>query len=194
MTVDPQRDSAGLPTPADASRILAEIGPVTRRSQRLTRDVTMGLPLLAWGLAWLAGALLFQYLPGPAGPGLGLAACAAAAVVTRLVRPREVRRHTENRFALAWLVLFVTSPLLVLIAAPANSRILVVFLASLWAVGMLLYGIGVRDLPLAALGAIIVVVATVARLAVPHEAVLAVGLAGGLGMAGLGAWRLRWRR
>jgi hypothetical protein len=194
MTVDPQRDRAGLPTPADASRILAEIGPVTRRSQRLTRDVTMGLPLLAWGLAWMAGALLFQYLPGPAGPGLGLAACAAAAVVTRLVRPREVRLHTEKRFALAWMVLFVTSPLLVVIAAPASTRIMVVFLASLWAVGMLLYGIGVRDLPLAALGVTIVVVATVARLAVPHAAVLAVGLVGGLGMAGLGAWRLRWRR
>src|SRR6201996_2728165 len=91
MTVDPQRDSAGLPTPADASRILAEIGPVTRPAQRLTRDGHLGLPLLAWGLAWLAGALLFQCLPGPAGPGLGLAACAAAAVLTRLVRPREGR-------------------------------------------------------------------------------------------------------
>jgi hypothetical protein len=194
MTVDPQGDDGGRPTPADASRILAEIEPVTRRSQRLTRDVTMGLPLLAWGLAWVSGAVTFQFLPGPAGVVLGLLACATAAATTRLVRPREVRLHTENRFALAWAVLFVTSPLLVIIAAPANARIVVVFLASLWAVGMLLYGIGLRDVPLAGLGLAIVVAATVSRLVAPPVAVLAVGLVGGLGMAALGGWRLRWRR
>jgi hypothetical protein len=110
------------------------------------------------------------------------------------VRPREIRRNTEKRFALAWVVLFVISPLLVVIAAPANPRIVAVFLASLWATGMLLYGIGVRDVPLAVLGLVIVVVAAVTRVVAPHQAVLAVGLAGGLGMTGLGGWRMRWRR
>jgi hypothetical protein len=182
------------PTSADASRILAEIAPVTRRSQQLQRDVTMGVPLLGWGLAWLVGALVYQYVPGPAGAVLGLAACAAAATVTRVVRPREIRLSTEKRFALAWVVLFVISPLLVVIAEPASPRIVAVFLASLWATGMLLYGIGVRDVPLAVLGLVIVVMAAVIRLAAPPEAVLAVGLAGGLGMTGLGGWRMRWRR
>jgi hypothetical protein len=194
MDVDPRGTDPRPPTPNDASRILADIAPVVRRSQQLTRDVTMGVPLLAWGLAWLTGALLFQYLPSPAGPALGLSVCAVAAVVTRVMRPREVRLHNENRFALAWLVLFVTSPLLVVIVAPANARILAVFLASLWATGMLIYGIGIRDVALAVLGLAIVVVAAATRVAAPHEAVLAVGLAGGLGMAGLGGWRMRWRR
>jgi len=194
MDVDPRGTGASPPTSADASRILADIAPVARRSQQLTRDVTMGVPLLAWGLAWLTGALLFQYLPRPAGPVLGLGVCAVAAVVTRVARPREIRLHTENRFALAWLVLFVTSPLLVLIVAPANARVLAVFLASLWATGMLIYGIGVRDVALAVLGLAIVVVAAATRVATPHEAVLTVGLAGGLGMTGLGGWRMRWRR
>jgi hypothetical protein len=194
MTADPHGPGRPTPTSADASRILAEIEPVARRSQQLTRDVALGVPLLGWGLAWLAGSLLFQYLHGPAGAVLGAAACAGAATVTRLVRPREIRFHTEKRFALAWVVLFVTSPVLVLIAAPANARITVVFLASLWAVGMLLYGIGTRDAPLAGLGAAIVVAAATARLLTPHTAVLVVGLVGGLGMIGLGGWRLRWRR
>jgi hypothetical protein len=194
MTTDPAGPGRPAPTSADASRILAEIAPVAQRSQRLTRDVALGVPLLGWGLAWIAGSLLFQYVPGPAGAILGLAACAGAATVTRIVRPREIRLHTESRFLLAWVVLFVTSPLLVLIAAPANVRITVVFLASLWAVGMLLYGIGTRDVPLAGLGAAIVVAATVARLLAPHAAVVVVGLVGGLGLAGLGGWRLRWRR
>jgi hypothetical protein len=194
MDADPRDGDARPPTSADASRILAEIAPVTRRSQQLQRDVTMGVPLLGWGLAWLVGSLVYQYVRGPAGAVLGLAACAGAATVTRVVRPREIRRNTEKRFALAWVVLFVISPLLVVIAAPANPRIVAVFLASLWATGMLLYGIGVRDVPLAVLGLVIVVVAAVTRVVAPHEAVLAVGLAGGLGMTGLGGWRMRWRR
>jgi hypothetical protein len=194
MTTDPTGPSRPAPTSADAARILAEIAPVAQRSQRLTRDVALGVPLLGWGLAWTAGSLLFQYLPGPPGEILALAACAGAATLTRVVQSREVHLHTEGRFLLAWTVLFVTSPVLVLIAAPANLRITVVFLASLWAVGMLLYGIGTRDVPLAGLGAAIVVAATVARLLAPHAAVVVVGLVGGLGLAGLGGWRLRWRR
>ena len=194
MDADPLGGDARPPTSADASRILAEIAPVTRRSRQLQRDVTMGVPLLGWGLAWLVGSLVYQYVHGPAGAVLGLAACAGAATATRVVRPREIRLNTEKRFALAWVVLFVISPLLVVIAEPANPRIVAVFLASLWATGMLLYGIGVRDVPLAVLGLVIVVVAAVIRLVAPHEAVLAVGLAGGLGMTGLGGWRMRWRR
>jgi hypothetical protein len=194
MNADPPGTDARPPTSADASRMLADIAPVARRSQQLTRDVTMGVPLAAWGLAWLTGALLFQYVRWPVGAWLGLAVCGVAAVVNRVVRPREVRLHTEKRFALAWLVLFVTSPLLVVIVAPANARVLTVFLASLWATGMLIYGIGVRDVALAVLGLAIVVVAAATRPLIPHETVLAVGLTGGLGMIGLGGWRMRWRR
>jgi hypothetical protein len=151
-------------------------------------------PLLAWGLAWSAGAILFQFLPGVTGDVLGTAACAAAAAVTWLIRPREVRVRSERRFALLWFVLFATSPLLIAVAAPADARVLVVFLASVWAVGMLLYGIGVQDIALAVVGLTILVLAAAARIVVPHLAVLVVGIAGGLGMAGLGGWRMRWKR
>ncbi len=194
MTADPHGPGRPTPTSADASRILADIEPVARRSQQLTRDVALGVPLLSWGLAWLAGSLLFQYLHGPAGAVLGAAACVAAATAPRLARPRAIRLHPEKRFARAGGGLVVASPLLVLIAAPANLRITVVFLASLWAVGMLLYGIGTRDIALVGLGAAIVVAAAAARLLVPHSAGLVVGLVGGLGLIGLGGWRLRWRR
>ena len=194
MTFNPHGEDFRMPTSADATRILQEITPVTRRSRRLARDVTFARPLLAWGLAWAAGAILFQFLPGATGAGLGTAVCAGAAAVTWLVRPREVRLHTERRFVLLWFVLFATSPLLVAVAAPANTRILVVFLASVWAVGMLLYGIGARDIPLAVVGLAILVLAAASRIMAPQLAVLVVGIAGGLGMAGLGGWRMRWKR
>jgi hypothetical protein len=194
MAVDRRGEDFSAPTAADASRMLSEITPVTRRSRRLARDVVFARPLLAWGLAWSAGAILFQFLPGVTGDVLGTAACAAAAGVTWLVRPREVRVQNERRFALLWSVLFATSPLLVAVAAPANARILVVFLASVWAVGMLLYGIGVGDIPLAVVGLAILALAAAARVVVPQLAVLVVGMAGGLGMAGLGGWRMRWKR
>jgi hypothetical protein len=194
MTFNPLDDNFHVPTSADASRMLRDITPVTRRSRRLARDVTLARPLLAWGLAWAAGAILFQFLPGPVGAILGTAVCAGAVAVTWLVRPREVRLYTERRFSLLWFVLFATSPLLVAVAAPANARIMVVFLASVWAVGMLLYGIGVQDIPLAVVGLAILALAAAARIMVPHLAVLVVGIAGGLPMAALGGWRMRWHR
>jgi hypothetical protein len=193
VTADPQDQAFNVPTSADASRILEEITPVTRRSRRLARDVALARPLLAWGLAWAAGAVLFQFIPGSAGMALGLAACAVAATVTWVVRPREVRLGSERRIAALWFVLLAVSPLLVAVAAPSSTRVLTVFLASLWAVGMLLYGIGVQDTPLAVVGLVIVMVAAATRIAAPGAAVLAVGLTGGAGMLALGGWRMRWR-
>jgi hypothetical protein len=193
VTADPQDQAFDVPTSADATRILEEITPVTRRSRRLARDVALARPLLAWGLAWAAGAVLFQFIPGAVGMVLGLTACAVAAAVTWIVRPREVRLGSERRIAALWFVLLAVSPLLVAVAAPADARVLTVFLASLWAVGMLLYGIGVQDTPLAVIGLVIVMVAAATRIAAPGAAVLAVGLTGGAGMAALGGWRMRWR-
>jgi hypothetical protein len=193
MAFNPHGEDLGVPTPADASRILDEIAPVSRRSRRLARDVAFARPLLTWGLAWIAGAILYQYIPGVTGVILACAACASAAAVTWLVRPRDVRLHTERRFALCWLVLFATSPLLIAVAAPPNAHVMTVLLASLWAVGMLLYGVGVQDLPLAVVGLTILAVAAATRIAAPGAAMLTVGVAGGLAMAVLGGWRMRWK-
>jgi hypothetical protein len=194
MAFDPRGEDFSAPTAADASRILDEITPITRRSRQLARDVTFARPLLAWGLAWMAGATLYELIPGTAGALLGTAACAAALAVTWLVRPREVRLDNERRFGALWFVFLAVSPLLIAVAQPPNSHVMTVLLGSLWAVGMLLYGIGVRDIPLAGLGLAIVVLAAATRLAAPGAAMLTVGLAGGLGMAVLGGWRMRWKR
>jgi hypothetical protein len=195
MTFYPAGEDSGAPTSADdATRMLREIAPVTQRSRQLARDATLARPLLAWGLAWMAGAAAFQYVPGPGGTILGSAATAAAAAVSWLVRPREVRLPTERRFAVMWFAFLVSSPLLVAVAAPANARLMAVFLASLWAVGMVMCGIGMQDVPLAVVGSAILVTAAVARIAAPGAAVLVVGLVGGVGMAALGAWRMRWKR
>jgi hypothetical protein len=194
MAFDPRGEDFSAPTAADASRILDEITPVARRSRQLARDVTFARPLLAWGLAWMAGATLYELIPGTADALLGTAACAAALAVTWLVRPREVRLDNERRFGALWFVFLAVSPLLIAVAQPPNSHVMTVLLGSLWAVGMLLYGIGVRDIPLAGLGLAIVVLAAATRLAAPGAAMLTVGLAGGLGMAVLGGWRMRWKR
>jgi hypothetical protein len=194
MTFSPRGEDYRAPTSADAARILQEITPVTRRSRRLARDVTFARPLLAWGLAWTAGAIVFQFVPSPGGAIGGSAVCAVAAASTWLVRPREVRLNHERRFTLLWLVLLASSPFLVAVAQPANGRVLAVFLGSVWAVGMLLYGIGVQDLPLAAIGLGILLAAAATRIEAPHQAMLIVGVAGGLAMASLGGWRMRWKR
>jgi hypothetical protein len=194
LAFDPRGENFSAPTAADASRILDEITPVSRRSRQLARDVTFARPLLAWGLAWMAGATLYEFIPGRAGALLGTAACAAALAVTWLVRPREVRLDNERRFGALWFVFLAVSPLLIAVVQPPDGHVMTVLLGSLWAVGMLLYGIGVRDISLAALGLAIVMLAAATRVAAPGAALLAVGLAGGLGMAALGGWRMRWKR
>jgi hypothetical protein len=193
MAADPPGQDFHVPTSADASRILGEITPVTRRSRRLARDVTLARPLLAWGLAWTVGAIVFQFVPSPAGAVIGTAACAGAAAATWMVRPREVRLGFERRLALLWVIFLAISPLLVAVAAPANAHLLAVLLASWWAIGMLLYGVGIQDAPLAVVGLAIVIVAAGTRMLAPGSAMLAVGVTGGLAMAALGGWRMRWR-
>jgi hypothetical protein len=194
LAFDPRGEDFSAPTAADASRILDEITPVSRRSRQLARDVTFARPLLAWGLAWMAGAALYEFIPGRAGALLGTTACVAALAVTWLVRPREVRLDNERRFGALWFVFLAVSPLLIAVVQPPDGHVMTVLLGSLWAVGMLLYGIGVRDIPLAVLGLAIVMLAAATRVAAPRTALLAVGLAGGLGMAALGGWRMRWKR
>lgn len=188
------RGEPGEPTTsADAARLLAEITPVARRARRLARDTSLARPLLAWGLAWTTGAVVFQYVPGPGGVVLGSAPAAGAAAVTWLARSRDVRLPARRRLTRAWLAFTACSPLLIAVAQPANARLLTVFLASLWGVAMVLYGIATEDVPLSAVGSAIVIAAAVARLAVPAAALLTVGACGGLGMTALGAWRLRWK-
>lgn len=172
-------------------RALREIAPVIRRSRRLARDARLARPLLAWGLAWMAGAALLEYAPGPGGMILASSGSVGAAAVTWLARSRDVRLPTQRQFTLVWLAFLASTPLLVAVAAPENTRLMAVFLASLWAVAMVLYGIGTRDTALAAVGSATVVAAAVTRIAAPADAMLVVGLCGGAGMAALGMRRIR---
>ncbi len=174
--------------------MLREITPVTRRSRQLARAAALGRPLLAWGLAWMTGAALFQWIPGVAGVLAGCVPCAAALAVCWLARSPDVRLPGRRRFALLWFALLASSPLLVAVAAPANDKLTAVFLAGLWAMGMVLYGIATEDVPLAVLGLAIVVLAGAARIAFPGLALIIVGIGGGLGMTSLGCWRTRWSR
>lgn len=190
MTTQFEGKRFAVPESSDAARMLDEIAPVAQRSRRLTRDATLARPLLAWGVAWMTGAVLFQYVPAPAGALLGSLPCAGATAVSWLVRTPEVRLPGQRR-PLLWFAFMAVSPLLVAVAAPPDARLTMVFLAALWAAGMILYGIGTHDMPLAVTGAVIVATAAVARLTAPGAAMLVVGITGGLGMALVGSWRMR---
>jgi hypothetical protein len=102
MAIYPGGEGFIVPAAADAEEILRDIAPVARRSRRPAWNAAAARPLLAWGVAWIACAALFQYVPGPAGAVLGVPGAGAAAV-TWLVRTRDVRLPTERRFAMIWL-------------------------------------------------------------------------------------------
>lgn len=194
MTFQTDGERYQVPTPSDAARMLREISPVASVARRAARDVAFAYPLLAWGLAWTAGTALFWYVSGPVGVAAGYVVCAAAVGVCWMVRPRDVRLLPERRFALLWFAFLAASPFLVAVAQPGSTRLTMLFLASLWGVGMLLYGIAMKDPQLAVTGAVILVAAAIARVAAPDAATLIVGFGGGTAMGLLGAWRLRWAR
>ncbi len=182
--------SDDVTTVGDASTALAGLRPVQRRSRQIIRDTGMGRPLLAWGVAWMAGAVALHALAGWPGPTVGAALCVLAAAVSWLGVDRQLVRGFERQFAVGWVVLLLSSPLLVIVVAPPTRDVLVIFLGCLWALGMLLYGVGTDDRPIAAVGGFIVVISAVSRLFVPAVAMVTAGVMGGLALAVLGIRRL----
>lgn len=150
----------------------------------------MGRPLLAWGVAWIAGSVALHSLAGWRGSIVGSALCVLATAVSWLGVDRQLVRGFERQFAVGWVVLLLSSPLLVIVVAPPSRDVLVIFLGCLWALGMLLYGIGTNDRPMAAVGLYVLVISAVSRLSFPGGAMVTVGVTGGLGLALLGVRRL----
>ncbi len=178
------------PTAHDASTALAALHPVQRRSRQIIRDAGMGRPLVAWGVAWIAGAVALHVLADWRGAAVGSVLCVLATAVSWLGVDRQLVRGFERQFAVGWMVLLLSSPLLVVVVAPPDRDVLVIFLGCLWALGMLLYGIGTNDRPMAAVGGFVLVISALARLTVPASAMVTVGVTGGLALALLGVRRM----
>ncbi len=174
---------------ADTLRDLDAIGSRSRRAA--TRDL-LAVPLLAWGIAWIAGYALLDLAPWRAAVPAGLALAAAAVAATWLSRMHSaVLSGWERRIRTAWAALMLCSPFLVASVSPLPGRVLAAFLGAVWGVGLLLYAIAVADVPLGAAGAFTVLAAAFCRPALHHHALLGFGLCAGGAMLVLGAWRLR---
>jgi hypothetical protein len=189
------RDSAGRPAPgppaaaaADTLRDLRAIG--SRSRQAATRDL-LGLPLLLWGVAWIAGYALLDLAPWRVAVPAGLALAAAAVAGTWLSRVRPaVLSGWERRTRTGWAALMLCSPFLVASVSPVPSRVLAVFLGAVWGVGLLLFAIAAGDVPLGATGAFTVLAAAFCRPLLHQHALLGFGLCAGGAMFALGGWRL----
>lgn len=178
------------PTPADVARTLAELGEIGSRSRRAATSAFVRRPLLLWGLAWLAGFAALDLLPWPLAVPLGVAFALAAALGSRLWQAADAVSGWEARLRWCWAAILGVSPLLVLVVSPVPATRAALLLGALWGLALLLYAVACGDLPLGAVGAVIVVAAAVTRLVDVHPLLL-FGLVGGLAQAGLGLSRMR---
>ena len=184
--------AAGRPggtSAVEAARTLDELRAITDRSRRTARAAFTGVPLLAWGVAWMAGYAGLGLLPWATAVPLGLALSACAVLVTVLVRSTEIVSESRGRIAASWVALMVSSPLLAATVAPVPVPTMLVFLGALWGVGLLLLAVGTSDAPLGVVGGIVVAVAASAHVLLGDRSLLVFGLVAGGAMAGLGAVR-----
>lgn len=178
-------------SPAEAARTLGELRAIGDRSRRVAYATITRTPLVVWGVAWLLGYVALDTLEWAVAVPVGIGLSVAAALGTRLCRSEEVVNGWERRVQLSWLVLMASSPLLVATISPAPARSVVLFLGALWGVALLLYAVAAGDVALGVVGALIVVMAAVANVAVQHHGLLVFGLVAGAAMVALGVARLR---
>lgn len=184
--------------PDEALRALAGARDTLGRSRRLAVEQPARFLLVYWGVAWM----LLYTIAAAAAPGWLMLALMAALILAPIVwcrlraqrGARGVRTGWEPRLWAAWWALVLGSAAIAAIAGPLPAGTQGILTGALWGLAFVLYGAAMTDIELGALGAGIVVLALVMRLAlVPQRPALAVALFGvlaGGAMAALGLLRL----
>lgn len=192
MTREPGR-GADRPPPGsvEAADTLAELEAIVSRSRRASYATVTRAPLVMWGVAWLVGYLALDTLNWAIAVPLGMVLSISAAVGTWLKRSAEVVNGWERRVRLSWLVLMVSSPLLVITVSPTPVAAMLLFLGALWGIALLLYAVAAADLALGIVGTIVLVAAPLARTALDHHELLVYGVLAGGAMITLGLRRMR---
>lgn len=183
--------------PDEAAGALAGARDMLRHSRRLAIEQPARVSLVYWGLAWI-----LLYSIAPIAPAWLLSALLATLIVAPIAWHRVSARRGglgiwtghESRLWTAWWALLLGSAAIVAIAGPLPPDTQGILTGALWGLAFVLYGAAVVDFELGVLGAGIVVLAVVLRLAlVPHHPDLALmlfGVLAGAGMAALGLGRL----
>lgn len=178
------------PSPAEAARVLRELDAIGVRSRRAAYATLTRTPLALWGVAWLTGYALLDLTPWALAVPVGLAVSAAAVAGTWRSGAQDVLNGWEQRVRLSWLVLMASSPPLLMTVSPLPMHAVLIFLGALWGVALLLYAVAVGDIPLGAVGTVVLVTAAAVRvLGLDHD-LLTFGVFAGGAMTALGAYRM----
>lgn len=177
-----------LSDPQSARATLADLDRIESASRLAVRTPVTGLPLIGWGLAWLLGYAGLEFLPGPWG-WIALVGTSVAAGIVSWWDVAQVRTGHESQLRLGWIVVMAASPFLINAAQADNTLSQGLLLGALWSLGMCLYAVATRDLPLLVLSAIAVAAAGIAPL-LPAGNLIAFGLVAGPLLATLGVIRM----
>lgn len=180
--------------PDSQRELLSELGRLSRETRSATRWESTWRWLIVWGIAWLLTYGGFAVWA----PLASMIWCLVVVVVASLIswnhRRSGVRTGWQSRLRVGWIILLVSSPLLIAIVAPLPIERAMLFLGALWSLGMTLYAVATDDAPTAVVtgSAIVVAALAVAQQWVHPLSLFAV--AGGGPLLILGLWRWRCSR
>lgn len=174
-----------------AARSLRELDALTLRTQRASRSMATGLPLVGWGFAWIVGLAALDLLDGPARVVVVSAAWLVAMLLSWGPRSAAIRTGSEPRVHAAWVAIAAASPFLVAAAQPATFTNGVLLLCALWGLGMCLFAIATGDRMFAVVAAFGVVLAGVIADRNVADRLLWFGIAAGAPLLALGVARMR---
>ena len=148
------------------------------------------MPIVGWGVAWVLGLGALDLLDGPARIVVVIGAWVIGMLLSWLPRRAAIRTGTEGRLRVAWVVVLIASPFLVVAAQPPSFSNAMLLLGGLWGLAMCLYGVATRDRGYAFVAGFGTVLAGV--LAVPDltNRLLWYGLGAGVPLIALGIRRM----
>lgn len=171
-------------TAREAADALAAAQTAKHRSHRAAVGKFARAQLIYWGIAWMVGYAVAQYLPGWLAYLVWLAFMVGSFVARRRWNQSSggqsvVISGWEEQVRRAWWVIVLGSLALSLIIEPVPAFALYLLFGALWGIVYMLYAVVADDRALGLLGASIVALAVAVRLLVPGIALLLFGLLAG---------------
>lgn len=173
-----------------AASHLRELDAVTGRTRLASRSMATGFPMVGWGVAWIVGLGALDLLSGPLRVAVPLLAWTFGMVLSWVPMRAVIRTGTEGRMRLAWVVVLVASPFLVVAAQPASFAHAMLLAGALWGLAMCLYAVATDDRALAVVAGFGIVLAAALSPADQLDRLLWFGIGAGVPILALGISRV----
>jgi hypothetical protein len=168
---------------------LREIQTLTGRTRLASRSMVTGFPLIGWGVAYVVGLGALDLLDGVQRIAVAAVAYLIGIALSWLPTHDVIRTGAEGRLHVAWVVVLIGTPFLIIAARPQSFVYAMLLGVALWGLAMCLYGVATYDPLFAAVAGSGTILAGVLAMPDLTHPLACFGLGAGLPLLALGAVR-----